>query len=287
MRRLAAALMALAALPVLAGYLGGLHPAGDSLAVFRAQGAALLALIAGGALMAGARRAGVAGLVLAVAAGAPVALMYFQPGQPGPLVIYQKNMLVRNADLPGLEADIRAMAPDVLTLQEVSPANQMLLAALTDVLPHQLWCPFAAVGGTAVATSRPPVPGGEVCAKGLAALQVLGPNGPVWLVSVHLHWPWPHGQAEQVADLVPVIAGLEGPVVLAGDFNMVRWGQAAQALAGAARAVPAGRVLGSYIGFAPWVSLPIDHVLAPHGGTVETRPALGSDHLGLLARVTP
>jgi endonuclease/exonuclease/phosphatase (EEP) superfamily protein YafD len=35
------------------------------------------------------------------------------------------------------------------------------------------------------------------------------------------------------------------------------------------------------------VRLPIDHVISPGGGRLELRAPLGSDHLGVLARVGP
>ena len=284
MRRLAALLAIGAALPVLGGYLGALHPLGDSQAVFRLQGAGLLGLLSALALALGARAAGRLGMVLALVAGVPLAWAYGETPAPGQgLRLYQKNLLFRNDALPALAADIRLAAPDVLTLQELSVPNLALLDDLSAELPHQLRCDFASVGGTAVATRLTPVAGAEVCAPGLAALQVQGPQGPLWLVSIHLHWPWPYGQAAQVRDLLPILEGLQGPVVMAGDFNMVRWSVAVGRMAAAARVRAAGPVLGSYLGFAPWLTLPIDHVLAPGGGSAETRPALGSDHLGLLA----
>lgn len=277
----------LAALPLLGGYLGWLHPMGDSLAVFRAQGAALLALLALAAWGLGAVRAGLAGLALALLAGLPLAWAYLAPQAPGAdLTLYQKNMLFRNSDLAGLAADIRAAAPDVLTLQEVSEANKPLMAGLSDILPHQLWCPFRAVGGPAIATRLQPVAGQEICAKGLAAMKVTGPKGPLWLVSVHLHWPWPYGQSAHVAELLPVLEEMEAPVVMAGDFNMVRWSDAMAAMRVVAGIMQAGPVRGTYTGFAPWLVLPIDHVLSPGGGLIEARPGLGSDHLGLLARLS-
>lgn len=277
----------LAALPLLGGYLGWLHPLGDSLAVFRAQGAALLALLALAAWGFGAVRAGRAGLALALIAALPLAWAYLAPQTPGAdLTLYQKNMLFRNSDLAGLAADIRAAAPDVLTLQEVSEANKPLMAELSDILPHQLWCPFRAVGGPAIATRLQPVAGQEICAKGLAAMKVAGPKGPLWLVSIHLHWPWPYGQSAHVAELLPVLEEMEAPVVMAGDFNMVRWSDAMAAMRAVAGATLAGPVRGTYTGFAPVLVLPIDHVLSPGGGQVEARPGLGSDHLGLLARLS-
>lgn len=284
MRAGLALLVALAALPLIGGYLGGLHPLGDSLAVFRLQGAGLLAVLSAAALFAGAAMAGRLGMVLALLAGVPVAWSFQGAIPPGAdLRLYQKNMLFRNDDLPGLQADIRAAAPDVLTLQEVSDPNKPLLADLADTLPHQLWCPFAAVGGTAVLTRLPPVPDGEICAPGLAALKVTGPKGPLWLVSIHLHWPWPYGQPAHVAALLPVLQEMEAPVVMAGDFNMVAWSDALSALRHATGTTHAGPVRGTYTGFAPWLTLPIDHILSPGGGSLDTRPGLGSDHLGLLA----
>lgn len=284
MRRLAAALTLLSALPVLGGYLGGLHPMGDSLAVFRAQGAVLLALLSLFALVLRAATAGRLGLLLAAVAGLPLLWAYWGPEPAGAgLRLYQKNMLFRNGDLAGLEADIRAASPDVLTLQEVSEPNRALLQAVADVLPHQLGCPFAAVGGPAVATRLTPVPGRGVCGPGLAAMQVQGPGGPLWLVSVHLHWPWPQGQAAQVADLLPLLRAMDGPVLMAGDFNMVGWSHALATLRAATRTVESGPAQDTYTGFAPWLVLPIDHVMSPGGGRLELRPGLGSDHLGLLA----
>lgn len=267
------------------GYLGRWHPAGDSFAVFRAQGAVALALLSGLGFLAGARRWAGIGLVVAGLTGGPLLVAYQAPGVAGDLTLYQKNTLFRNADLAALAADIRAVAPDMLTLQEVSDPNLALLAGLEDVLPHQIYCPFGSVGGTAVATRLLPVPGATICARGLAAMQVEGPQGRVWLVSIHLHWPWPYEQAAHLEALLPVIEGLEGPVVVAGDFNMVRWSAALAAVRQAARVSPAGPVRGTFPQFGPLLVLPIDHVMAPGGGSLELRPLAGSDHLGLLARV--
>ncbi|GAB1363733.1 endonuclease/exonuclease/phosphatase family protein [Rhodobacter sp.] len=288
MRKALSLLAILAALPVLGGYLGMLHPLGDSLAVFRLQGAGALALLSAFAWRTGAVRLGRIGMLIAFVAGAPLVWSYgsaMGPEAGQGLRIYQKNMLFRNDDLAGLAQDIRDTSPDAVMLQEVSTANLDLMADLKSEYPHQLRCDFASVGGTALVTRLQPVEGQQVCTPGLAALRVQGPQGPLWLVSIHLHWPWPYGQPPHVQKLLPMLQGLEGPVVMAGDFNMVRWSWALSAMAGAARVTPAGPVQGTYTGFAPWLTLPIDHVFAPAGGKVETRPGLGSDHLGLLAEV--
>lgn len=265
------------------GYMGRWLAMADSLAVGRAWAAGALVGLGVVATLAGLRMQAFAAILVAMVTGGSVALAYIWPGPPGAFTLYQKNMRFNNSDLAGLEADIREVAPVALTLQEVSEPNQALLAALKDLLPHQLYCPFAAVGGPAVATSLTPVPGGEICAPGLAALQVELEDRQIWIVSVHLHWPWPYGQADHVAKLLPVLAGLEGPVAMAGDFNMVGWAASVSQMAAVARVQPAGPTGGSFVRFAPWLTLPIDHAFAPSGGRITFRGALGSDHLGLVA----
>jgi endonuclease/exonuclease/phosphatase (EEP) superfamily protein YafD len=266
-----------------AGYLGWLHPIGDSLAVGRGLASAAVFVLALAAAYRGMRMAAFGAILLSTLTGTSVLLAHVWPGPPGTFALYQKNVFYGNDDLPGLEADIRAANPLAVTLQEVSDANLPLMASLADLLPHQLHCPKGIRGGTAVATRLEPVPGAEVCGPGLAAMQVIYDDAPVWIVSIHLSWPWPYGQRAHVAEVAPILAGLEGPVLMGGDFNMVRWANSVQRLAAAARVRPAGPAGGSYQGFAPILSLPIDHVMAPSGGRVEFRPGLGSDHLGLLA----
>ncbi len=267
---------------LMAGFAGALHPIGDSLSVFRPQVLVLLATASG--LLWGLRMGvwAALGAVFVLVAGLPLLVDPKQRPAGASVTLYQKNMLVSNPDLGPLEADIRAMAPDVLTLQEVSVKNRPILNALSDLLPYQQFCHFGGVGEVAVASRFPVVEPG-ICAKGLAALHVDGPGGPMWLVSVHLRWPWPYQQAKDLAEILPQIAALDGPVLIAGDFNMVRWSHALAEVRRAARVLAAGRILGSFPQFAPLATLPIDQVMSPGGGQVEMRPLLGSDHYGLFA----
>lgn len=280
---LGAAIVALAV-----GYLGWLHPVGDSLAVGRGVAAATILILAVIASFSGLRMAAFVATLLALLTGGQVLLAYAWPGLPGRYEVYQKNMLYRNDDLPALEADIRAADAQIVTLQEVSTPNESMLTALRDVYPTQHLCPGTRVGGTAILTKLTPVPNTAFCGPGLAALQVVaGTEGQdrFWLVSVHLHWPWPYSQAEHVDMLLPILDKLQGPVVMAGDFNMVRWANSVTRMADIVDSRPAGPTFGSYIGLSETLPLPIDHVFAPRGGRVSVRPAAGSDHLGLLAEV--
>jgi endonuclease/exonuclease/phosphatase (EEP) superfamily protein YafD len=272
-----------------AGYLGWMHPIGDSLAVGRGVAAAAILILAVFASFAGLRMAAFVSTLLAMLTGGQVLLAYAWPGLSGDYSVYQKNILFRNAELPALAEDIRAANPMIITLQEVLPENQVWMETLKDAYPHQHWCPGGVVGGTAILTQLTPVEGTAFCGPGLAALQVIGGSKDfperVWLVSVHLHWPWPYSQAEHVELLLPVLDKLQGPAIMAGDFNMVRWANSVQSMSDILGVKAAGPTAGSYIGLSPMFPLPIDHVFSTAGGRVVMRPALGSDHLGLFAKV--
>ncbi len=273
------------------GFAGVLHPAGDTLAVLRLHAAAALAVTGLLLGLSGARRGWVAVALAAVAAAPFAPLQLARAAAPqSALTLYQKNLSFRLADPAPVIADIRAAVPDVVTLQEVTKRNRAVLAGLADVLPTQHVCPFARVGAVAVAARWPARPGRTICAEGqgLAAVQVDSPHGPLWLVSLHLHWPWPYRQPEQLAHVLPILEGLEGPVLIGGDFNAMPWSHAVRRIGAATGAARVGRAANSFPRYSPWVPLPIDQVLAPGGaGATELRPLLGSDHRGVLARVDP
>ncbi|KAF0117001.1 MAG: Endonuclease/exonuclease/phosphatase family protein [Rhodobacteraceae bacterium] len=282
------AALGLTILALAGGYLGFLHPLGDSLSVGRGIASAVILVLAVFASFSGLRMAAFVATLLALLTGGQVLLAYSWPGLPGSYSIYQKNMSFRNADLTALQADIRAADAQIVTLQEVSEPNLALLSALRDVYPYQQFCPGGQVGGTAVLTRLSPVPDTAFCGPGLAAMQVVAGNESqdrFWLISVHLHWPWPYAQSEHVERLLPILDRLQGPAVFAGDFNMVRWANSVKQLSDILGIRPAGPTFGSYIGLSNQFALPIDHIFAPRGGKVAPRGAFGSDHLGLLAEV--
>jgi len=271
-----------------ASYGGALHPLGDSLAVFRLH----IGLACIGASSIGLRLhrlVGIGGLLASGTALIPVLVTTFIAFDyaPRPASLYQKNMLFQARDLSPLIDDIREAQPDALTLQEVTPVNAAMLTALANALPSQLICPFARVGAVAVASRWPLIEGQEICleGQGLAAIQVTSPNGPLWIVSIHLHWPWPKPQAAQRTRLPPILKDLQGPVLIGGDFNMVPWSHSLRSITRATDTQRIGRAFNSMTRFA-LAPLPIDHILVPEGatGSTELRPLLGSDHHGILAR---
>ena len=273
---------------------GPLHPLGDTLAVLRVPIVALAALAVIWTGWPRLLRWPLAALALVIL-GQVVAMKLATGPTPGAFTVYQKNILYRNARIPQLSEDILAQATDVITLQELTTRNGVILDRLAAAYPHLVTCPNFSWSRNAVLSRHPVVPGQTLCVpgQGLVGAQLDTPQGPVWVLSLHLRWPWPHGQGAQAARLQEVIADLEGPVVLAGDFNMMPWGHSVRRLTVAAGLRRAGPLRPTYW-LAPFgwrtqwaltVPLPLDQVWAPGGGKIEIRPNLGSDHAGVLARV--
>ncbi|MGJ8584845.1 MAG: endonuclease/exonuclease/phosphatase family protein [Marinosulfonomonas sp.] len=273
---------------IVLSFAGAWHGIGDSLAVFRFW-LALLLVATAVLLLIGRRGAFAAIIAVCVAATVPLASVHLTPAPAGPLkyALYQKNLLYSNKEMTALNADILSSNPDFVTLEEVFHKLKPAYRALAEHFPSSVICDFTGTGQVAVLSRWPMVEGSETCipGSGVAALQVRTPDGPVWAVAIHLHWPYPMEQREQVEQILPILETLQGPKVVAGDFNMVPWSHSMRAISRAAQAKRLGPTLRTLIHPTQLLRLPIDHVLVTGGqGRVQTRPLLGSDHLGVYAQ---
>ncbi len=208
-------------------------------------------------------------------------------GQPS-FSIYQKNIYVGIKDSDAILEDIRRFDDlDFVTLQEISNPDRGLMVDLKSDFPYQHICPFGAIGGSALLSKWPIVEGSQTCFHGgtMAIAQTQTSQGTIWIASSHLYWPFPHPQARQVQTILPKLEQLDGPVLIAGDFNMVPWSYSVHAIE---RASDTSRLAGTLNTYRVlFVGLPIDHILAPNScvGKTERRPKLGSDHHGVYARI--
>lgn len=286
MRRILGVLVALLALALLGGLAGVRHPVGDSLAVFRLPLLLVFALVV---IWTGWPRL-IRWPLVAGALAAAVAILPLPEAEPvgaGGVTVFQQNLKFDRVEDEAFLDLIRQTLPDVLLLQEVSPRNRALLDALLPLYPEQRYCPVEQVGEAVL--SRLPVLTGGFCSlrDGLAGLRVQTLTGPVWMVSLHISWPWPHPQAEQVSEILPELEDLDGPVVIAGDFNAVAWSHTLERVAQATGTERLGQHGFSFT--LPGIGLPIgiDHLLAPEGTRFErvVTPPLGSDHKGQWLRL--
>ncbi len=276
----------LGGLTLLASYLGAVHPVGDSLAVFRAWIAGGVAVAGLLALMLSVKRAGWTAILFALVAGGPIAAMVYGPNSETPsgaVTVYTKNTLGGWGDDGAITADILQTGADIVLLQELSRTRSDFGAALLESHPHQHVCRFSDRSGMAVMTRWPLLE--TYCSphRSFAAARVDAPGGPVWAVSTHLVWPYPHAQASHLEEALPFLESVEGRVIVAGDFNMVPWGHSVRQIAettGTERIGPLFTTIEVRD-----VPFQIDHVLTNGEGMVERRPLLGSDHYGLVAQI--
>ncbi|MEM7491436.1 MAG: endonuclease/exonuclease/phosphatase family protein [Pseudomonadota bacterium] len=273
---------AAAALLVVAGFLPAVHRAADVAALLRPM-AGLVAVV--GVVLARPLWLRLAFGAVGVAGLATVAATYLPQRPGGDLRVYSKNVWFANRRIDDLAVDIVAAEADVVLLQEVSAGRAGLPGALAGPFPHQHRCQPTPFNGIVVA-SRHPFDGPGLCsaARAVAAVPIRLDGRRVWIASIHLPWPWPKDSGPNDDAALALLSGLDGPVVLGGDFNAFPWtgriGRAASA-AGLRLAGPT-RWTYDYDG----LPLPIDAVLAPGGGAVEARPFLGSDHRGLVADIS-
>jgi endonuclease/exonuclease/phosphatase (EEP) superfamily protein YafD len=307
------ALTALAATTLLlltlaAGFFGRLHPAFDSLAHFRVHLAVLLVLAALPLLLAPSfRRQGLLAAAFGAAAIAtvtgtsilhglgPVHAAFQAKDETSPVYrLVQLNLRYDNPEPARVLSLIGRIRPDVVTLNEVSAMWGEKLALLASAYPHQIVCTIGSrAGGVAILSLRPFAQGvdGRCLAGGIFATATVDFGGrPAEIGALHLHWPWPFDQADQIEDLAPLLASMADTAILAGDLNATPWSAASERIADVAGMAPAGpyrptwlhRRLPEFLRFA---GLPIDRTFTRGDvivHSVDTLEAVGSDHLPVL-----
>ncbi len=293
--------------PLVLGFFGELHPIFDAFAHFRIHLAVLTGVSAIPALLLGLWREGLMAIVLALTALATVLVPAKAPAATKPAAapadtagqpqykLMQMNLRYDNKDQADVIRLIARETPDVITLQEVSNDWRSKLKAIEARYPYNLFCRSTKrIGGVAILSRRPFALGTtpQCVGNSLMALARIDFGGRSALVAaLHLGWPWPFEQAENVEEMQPYLVRLGGPMILAGDFNAVPWSETLKSVTGYSntRLVeglrPSWLINGTFAHAARWIGLPIDHILvseriSPEG--IETLQPVGSDHLPLL-----
>ena len=246
---------------------------------------------------------------LGVAASASVIVPEFVASlQPRPPVaadsvtVMTHNLFGMNYEMAQVTAAIKAEDPDIIVLQEyfgeqATDLHPMLLAdypffarcrggkranlGLYSRIPFEQVedgaCPNNAYGTdrTGHILARFNTPGGKSFA----------------LLTTHVDWPFPvERQQEQLAGLSTVLAGITGPLIVAGDFNSTAWSYALRRFVAGNGLVRETNSLATYpmrfYTFGAWRDtipfLPLDHVMTRGGIVVHdihTGRRTASDHL--------
>ena len=210
------------------------------------------------------------------------------------------NLLYGDADADEIVATVRERGVDVLATQELTnPAVRALRAAgLEDVLPHAELHPGGAHGNglwSRVPLSSAAVPSGFDNPPVAATAQVGG--RPILLACVHPISPYPDDTARWDSELDRLrdwLAGVDGPAIVAGDFNATPDHRQFRALLTAGYADAAAQVGAGWLPTFPAnrrripLLITIDHVLVSPGIVATSLDRLeiaGTDHAALIATV--
>ncbi|WP_157374085.1 endonuclease/exonuclease/phosphatase family protein [Salipiger sp. CCB-MM3] len=214
------------------------------------------------------------------------------------------NMLFSSRDDAALAEKIDAEKPDILLLQEITPARARQMSEIASRFSD--YAPLGKVSrigdrhGTVLFANHPILQHRELTLGGVSgranAAQVqVGPE-TLWVVSFHTIKPTtPSGakvQTRQLEDLAQWVKGIEGPVVVGGDFNATihmpslrhflrETGMTSDMWAD----VPASAFIGTFPTLLPVFGVKIDHLMLREAqfDRVETVAVPDRDHLGLMA----
>jgi endonuclease/exonuclease/phosphatase (EEP) superfamily protein YafD len=225
-----------------------------------------------------------------------------QPGHSVKIMTY--NMLKDSTNVSDLIAFVESRKPDIVSLQEVGLGGREAVERLKSIYPyfeveHRQLALFSRYPITVLDVSKAKSASDSRLEPTRIIAEIAMPDGkPLRFINVHLGWPAParRFQRRELDWLIGMMAGAgHARTILAGDFNSTPYShefrrfEAAIPLKRATIGLPSyptPHAVGSMPVAIPFAFLPIDHVFAGDGLTVdavERGPFLGSDHYPVLA----
>jgi endonuclease/exonuclease/phosphatase (EEP) superfamily protein YafD len=251
------------------------------------------------------------GLVVSVAlVGAlslPGATVLFQSGSSSTaskssLTVLSFNMRIGNGDAASVLAEAARHRADLVMLQEMTPdALENLQAAGVDAAYAYHFVRPAGGGNGVGIFSRYPLTDTRAYhgfSNQVLSAAVVGPTGVRFTAfSAHIAAPWPQEAWEwraELARLGTLLSSVDGPVVVAGDFNATTSFRAFRDAIARGKVTDAASATGNATlrtypadrGVIPPL-LGIDHVLVRsfRAQSIDTLHIAGSDHRALIARI--
>lgn len=207
------------------------------------------------------------------------------------------NLSQRDFSAEELLKIIRAEAPDLLLLVELTPRSVQELEALDALYPYRIKAPSPDAFGLGL-LSRYDLNDAQIFQLGAAPAiraRLLTQEGPLVFFGVHLLSPIQRSHAlernAQLLTLAALRADISEPVVIAGDFNISPYSPFLADWLDATQLRDPGATRGprfSWPAFLPILGIPIDHcVVSAHIRVNDFRrlPPFGSDHYPILAEL--
>ena len=213
------------------------------------------------------------------------------------------NLHIRNDDTGGFVAWLKVIEPDVVVATEASPRHVAQLANAMAEYPFQVLEPREHPFGMALYSRYPLSARGVNELAGLTGdmpparipsmvtVDVESPAGTLHVAGFHLyppitprHYAW---RNEQLAIAGDILANVDGPKIVVGDFNATPW-------SARLRAFRSENDLSGFNSRATWpvwlgfAGIPLDHAFVSRDLRIlgiETGPDIGSDHRPVLVDV--
>jgi endonuclease/exonuclease/phosphatase (EEP) superfamily protein YafD len=215
----------------------------------------------------------------------------------GRIKVLTVNISFRQFSARRLLELVREADPDVVVAQELTPYAAQVLADLDKSFVHHFKLPADGPYGIAVwsrlelETVAPFALGRQPAIEA----RVRGPGGAFTLLGVHLNAPTsPRRAAARDAELVELArrgSASEGPLVVAGDFNITPYSPLFQDWLAASDLTDTRRHRTpsvSWPAVLPIFGIPIDHVAVSRDFAILSHrrlPNFGSDHYGVLVEL--
>lgn len=238
--------------------------------------------------------------------GVANASMTKDPGLPSRrLSLMTYNVSNSNRRPEDVLAWLATRPAEVIALEEVPEDITSALDDLKPVYRHQFTIEpganlnsevYAGDESLAILSIHPITAKGVVRPSGqgklslLAKLSIPGAESP-WIVVVHPSNPaspvWLAARDSYLLDLAGLIAELEGPVIVAGDFNATPYASVFQQFLSASRTSTSREFPATWPSVLGPLGIPIDHVLVRQARltNVEAFSSVGSDHRALTAEI--
>lgn len=213
--------------------------------------------------------------------------------------VYAANLFYLNNDTARIRRSIEAADADIVVLIELASDPVLKIDQLLEGYPHRvasMRLDQTRGPSRSLIASRWPLTARDDPPDGLHAVAatVRTPLGPVNVVGVHLTRPWPFqhswGQISQTMALDAVVQTLDGPVVVAGDFNSVSSARIGKQIQQDIGLRPAPGFPGTWPGGLPSaLGITIDQVYAsPDLAFISRRLGrpTGSDHRPVVTEIT-
>lgn len=250
------------------------------------------------------RRAWLFALAFAISAGQGVAIIYHQqearialaaaPSQPL-LRLLSFNLLASNQNGENIARFIAGSGADVAVLMEAAPIAGHV-EILRAVYPYYAGCDDGSRCGGVVILSRTPLAditvesmSGAWLNRLVTANTMIG-GQKINIAAAHLVKPYfDDFAAEEFAKLGAVIGRLDGPLVLAGDFNAAAWSASIDGLVRRQGLAPGPFYPATWpVRLGP-LGVPIDNIFSRSPLVItevnSLDDAMGSNHRGLLAEI--